>query len=150
MLNRLSILLSHLLLYATVVSASNNTFSSNATGTSEQWKVTEPWCIFNVNFVTNSFAMVIPYDGSKDKDGLDKAGHCGEKYKKKSPLKGIALTEWDCHYGPYESACITFNTALLPEPETNVAGVYKSVVGKKVTCMDTDDTHVVCPALFTD
>jgi len=37
--------------------------------------------------------MVIPYDGSKDKDGLDKAGHCGEKYKKKSPLKGIALTE---------------------------------------------------------
>lgn len=94
MLTKLSAFLLHTLLYATAISASNDTFTFNATGSSEDYLVTEPWCIFSVNFVTVSYALVIPYDGSEDKDGLDKAGHCGEKYKKKSPLKGIALTEW--------------------------------------------------------
>ncbi|KAK5953345.1 hypothetical protein OHC33_005289 [Knufia fluminis] len=96
MLGKLSMLLFYIFFLAT------GTLADNATNLSADYVVTEPWCIYELNFVTWSYAVVIPYDGSKTDDGLDKAGKCGDKLRDELPLKGVAIT--DCGYARISSA----------------------------------------------
>lgn len=39
-----------------------------------------PWCIYESNKISVSYAVVIPYDGSNDEDGWDKAGRCAYNF----------------------------------------------------------------------
>lgn len=54
-----------------------------------------------------------------------------------------------CHYGPENSACITFNMPVIPVTVNNIIRpIYRDIEGKDVQCQDVDNGNVVCPKTF--
>jgi len=92
-------LLNLILLFTTItqiqaVPTSNVSPATNATTLDTAYSYEEPWCIWSLNGVwTYSFAVLIPHDGTKETDSVDKANHCGERLRKKASLKGVAITD---------------------------------------------------------
>lgn len=136
-----------------------NTFTSDG----QAYTTHEPWCIFEEGSNHYSFAIVIPYDGSATEDGIDGKCLCGGHFKHDLRAKGVAITEWlvdrlssidsgwqcdrRCHYGPENSACISFNMPLIwVTLKDFIYPVYKSITGKALYCKSTG--NIVCPNLY--
>jgi len=92
MLRRAFILLVYLLFFTGHVLATNTTNTTNILSINDT--ILKPWCIFELNIITYSWAVIIPNDGSKTEDGIDKAGKCGGRFRNELPLKGTAISDW--------------------------------------------------------
>ena len=62
-------------------------------------------------------------------------------------MKIILMYTRHCHYGPENSACATFDTALLTNVDIAVENSYIDVENKDVTCQWVKE-NVVCPKTF--
>jgi len=89
-----SILMLPLLVLSNPVPTSNATLAIDARDHSPETWFTKPWCIYVRNGPTDSWAVMIPKDGSKEVAGVDAAGKCGKKFSKNAAAHGIAGTEW--------------------------------------------------------
>ena len=54
-----------------------------------------------------------------------------------------------CHYGPQNSACITFNTLAIMKPEVTIQDIYEEATGLKLDCTFwANADNMVCPHEF--
>lgn len=88
------ILILPLLVLPSPIPASNATLAIDARDASPVHWFTEPWCIYTKNVVTDSWAVMVPNDGSKEVAGLDDTGKCGKPFSKNAAKHEIAGTEW--------------------------------------------------------
>lgn len=148
MFGGICILIFPLLVLSRSIPISNATLDLDARDASPVEWFTEPWCIYHLDAFTDHWAVMIPDDGSKEEDGLDKAGHCGKKFKNHAVGGGITPTEWHCHYGPHNSACITFNSGKIADPAQHVECYYSQITDRDVKCIHAKKA-VVCPEGFS-
>ncbi|KAK5072978.1 hypothetical protein LTR64_000615 [Lithohypha guttulata] len=128
--------------------------STDAVDNVSSYTFQDPFCIVDVNLVDYSWAIVILRDGSKTEAGYDAAGDCGGRFKREMQGgKLVALTKWHCHYGPENSACITFNSPLLWSALSDyIYPTYAKVTdGVELHCEKLrKGKDAVCPAAFND
>ena len=106
-----------------------------------------PWCIYQKNKGSFSFAVIIPHDMEKyDSE------HPGRNFLKKLREDYFFIINGQhCHYDAVEegSACVTFNALKAPRMVWNAEDAYEYSTNRelKVHCTEVKE-NCVCPASY--